>query len=199
MALISTNNTTIENWAVFTLNVACNESLSHKVWHETLAVACVINNCHQKRTQLWMSTTYSFKSASLGAAVINSSPHFNQDGMLEWQASMLSLAAAAKEEGLKQAAWLMKLTYQASVSVRRITACLGDPAPRLGVRNIPACWCQSREWRQCRCKQPGSCARSQQAGIRQEADYKRNTHKRCTCHSDKLFLAQGWSVPLFLF
>lgn len=90
--------------------------------------------------------------------------------MLEWQASMLCLAAAAKEAGLQQTkgtAWLIKLTYQVSVCVRRKITCLGNAAFCLGIINISACWCQSRESRQCRCKHPRSCACSQQERIRQ--------------------------------
>lgn len=97
-------------------------------------------------------------------------PHFHQGGMLRWQASTLALAAAAKEERLKETygtALLMKITYQVTAGVRWKTTCLGDAASRPGVINRPARQCHGRESCQCRCKHPWSCACSQQERIRQ--------------------------------
>lgn len=136
---------------------------------------------------------------SFWAAVIHAIPHFKQNDMLEKRVSMLALAAAAKEERLRRGkgtAWRIKLTYPIPSGVRWKITCLSNAASRLGVL---ARQCQRRESCQCRCKQPESCARSQQERIRQGADTSRpvpptGTH---TLHTrselvDKLLLCVIW-------
>lgn len=77
--------------------------LSHKTWHEKLASLLkhqllpervVIKNWHTY--QCWQHT--GFTNALFWAAVIKVILPFKRDGMLVWRASMLGLAAAAKEE-----------------------------------------------------------------------------------------------------
>lgn len=129
------------------------------------------------------------------AAVIHAIPHFKQNAMLEWRVSMLALAAAAKEErlkGEKGTAWRIKLTHQIPEGLRWKITCLGNTASRLGVTARQS---QCREWGQCRCKQPESCARSQQERIRQGADTSRpmpptGTHKSWP-------VGQSWSTSCF--
>lgn len=182
--------------------------LSHKTWHEKLASLLkhqllpervVIKNWHTY--QCWQHT--GFTNALFWAAVIKVILPFKRDGMLIWRASMLGLAAAAKEEK-KGTSWLIKLTYQVSAGARWKITCLGNAASRLAVIIRQ---CQCRESCQDRCKHPESCACSQQERIRQGADTNRpvpptGTQKRCTNSqsdlTDKLFCFVGCNMfPLF--